>query len=346
MQAPLWSTLHSYLLLSAIVLAAWRTIDLIRGRLNLLAYRQVKAHWPQLAATLLRVVVWVLMAVAVDVAMPDEMFRYQAESRTKCWIAASVLVTLSLLPRQPRWAPGDVLFGALLLVLGVDLARALNEQVDDALDIRSPFERTSYVLNGSSSQLVNEHMKLPGGAWGTDLYPLTRGGRLCRGKGLAAFPGFGAPVLAPITGRIGRVVSDRPDMPLGELDCEVPTGNSVTIQTQDGRWLMLAHLQQSTILLREGDDVTVGQQIARCGNSGVASIPHLFLQAGDRSVAPGEGSPPHTLPLRFVEALRIRGRSITEDPFLVRRNDVIYRFAGDDGNEADAGAGDAGDAGD
>jgi hypothetical protein len=29
--------------------------------------------------------------------------------------------------------------------------------------------------------------------------------------------------------------------------------------------------------------------------------------------------------LRFVEALRIRDRSITEDPFVVRRNDIIYR---------------------
>src|SRR5687767_12783528 len=76
MRAPVWSALHAYLLLSAIVLVAWRTIDLIRGRLSLLAYRQAKAHWPQLAATLLRVVVWVLLAVAVDVAMPTETFRY------------------------------------------------------------------------------------------------------------------------------------------------------------------------------------------------------------------------------------------------------------------------------
>jgi hypothetical protein len=342
MRAPVWSALHAYLLLSAIVLVAWRTIDLIRGRLSLIAYRQAKAHWPQLAATLLRVVVWVLMAIAVDVAMPTETFRYQAESRTKSWIAASVLVILALLPRQRRWAPGDALFGALLLVVGVDLARAINEQVDNALDIRSPFERSSYVLNGSASLLVNEHARLSGGAWGMDLYPFTRSGLLCQGSGLTAFPCFGAPVLAPVAGRIGRVVSDRPDMPLGELDEEVPIGNSVSIQTHDGRCLVLAHLKQSTILVREGEEVTIGQQIARCGNSGVASVPHLFLQAQGCSVGASEDSPPRTFPLRFVEALRIRDRSITEDPFVVRRNDIVYRLTDDEDGEADAGAGDAG----
>jgi murein DD-endopeptidase MepM/ murein hydrolase activator NlpD len=341
-RAPVWSALHAYLLLSAIVFVAWRAIDLIRGRISLLAYRQAKAHWPQLAATLLRVVVWVLIAVAVDVGMPTETFRYQEESSAQSWIAASVLVILALLPRRRRWAPGDVLFGVLLLVVGSDLAFALNEQVDNALDIRSPFERSSYVLNGSASLLVNEHARISGEAWGTDLYPHTRSGRLCQGSGLAAFPCFGAPVLAPVAGRIDRVVSDRPDMPLGEVDEEVPTGNSVSIQTQDGRCLMLAHLKRLSILVREGEDVTVGQQIARCGNSGRASVPHLFLQARGCSVAPSEGAPPPTFPLRFVEALRFRDRSFAEDPFVVRRNDIIYPLPDGEDNEADAGTDDAG----
>jgi hypothetical protein len=47
--------------------------------------------------------------------------------------------------------------------------------------------------------------------------------------------------------------------------------------------------------------------------------------------------------LRFVEAFRIRDKSITEGPFVVRRNDIIYRLTGDEYNEADADAGDAGD---
>jgi murein DD-endopeptidase MepM/ murein hydrolase activator NlpD len=113
-------------------------------------------------------------------------------------------------------------------------------------------------------------------------------------------------------------------------------------ESHDGRCLVLAHLKQSTILVREDEEVTIGQQIARCGNSGVASVPHLFLQAQSCSVGASEGSPIRTFPLRFVEALRIRDRSITEDPFVVRRNDIIYRLTDDEDSEADAGAGDAG----
>ena len=130
-------------------------------------------------------------------------------------------------------------------------------------------------------------------------------------------------VLAPVAGRIAHVRSDRPDMPLGKSDQEIPTGNSVSIQTEDGRYLVLAHLKQSTLLVREGDPVTIGQELARCGNSGDARVPHLFLQAQDRPVALSGHVPPRTFQLRFVDAWRVRDDDITAEPFVVRRNDII-----------------------
>jgi murein DD-endopeptidase MepM/ murein hydrolase activator NlpD len=138
-------------------------------------------------------------------------------------------------------------------------------------------------------------------------------------------------VLAPVSGRIASVVHDRSDMPLGERDYEVPAGNTLSIQTSDGRYLLLAHLMQSTILVREGERVTAGQKIARCGNSGVASLPHLLLQARDRPGAWNGDAQGRTFPLRFIDALRIRDESVTLDPFVVRRNDIIEPLAVDEG---------------
>lgn len=315
--------MHAYLVLSAIILVAWRTIDLIRGQLSLRAYRQARAHVPQLAAVVLRVVVWLLLAVAVNLGMPAELFRYQDETTTKCWVAAGVLVLTALLPRQRRWAPGDALFGVLLVVLGLDLSRALNERASDALDVAPPFDRSMYVLNAGAGPLVNEHARYPGWTGSTDLFPRTAGGRLCSGKGLSAYPCFGTPVLAPVSGRVAHVVQDRPDMRLGELDHELPSGNTLSIETSDGRYLLLAHLMQSSILVQAGERVTAGQTIARCGNSGVASVPHLLLQAQDRPAPLQDGRGGRVFPLRFVDARRIRSDERVEAPFAVRRNDVI-----------------------
>lgn len=331
-KGPLWSSLHAYLILGAIVLVAWRTIDLIRGQLSLRAYRQARAHAPQLAAVGLRVVVWLLVALAVDVGMPHARFRYQDETTTKGWIAAGILVLTALLPRQRRWAPGDVLFGALLGVLGLDVGRALIDRESHALDVAPPFDRSMYVLNAGAGPLVNEHARYPGWTGATDLFPRTFGGGVCSGNGLRAYPCFGAAVLAPVSGRIAHVVNDRPDMRLGELDYEVPSGNSVSIETNDGRYLLLAHLMQSTIRVRVGERVTAGQELARCGNSGVASMPHLLLQAQDRPAPLQEGRAPRTFPLRFVDAVRVRGEERVEGPFAVRRNDVIVPLGSDDEN--------------
>ncbi len=331
MRGSMWRSLHTYLLLSVIVLVAWRTIDLIRGQLSLQAYRQPRAHWPQLAAAALRIVVWLLMAVAVDVAMPDELFRHPGESPTKSWIAAGVLVLTAVLPRRPRWAPGDVLFSVLLVAVCFDLSRALNERIGEALDVKSPFERPSYVFNGGAGPLVNEHARCAGWTGATDLYPLTSDGRLREGDGLPAFPCFGAPVLAPVSGRIASIVDDRPDMPVGEVDRESPSGNTLSIQTSDGRYLLLAHLMQSSILVKEGDRVTAGQKIARCGNSGAASMPHLLLQAQASPVPCTEGDGARVFSLRFVHAQRFRADVVREAPFVVRRNDIIRPLIMDEG---------------
>jgi peptidase M23-like protein len=323
MRGSVWRSLHAYLLLSVIVLIAWRTIDLIRGQLSLQAYRRPRAHWPQLAAAALRVVVWLLLAAAVDVAMPDELFRHPGESPIKSWIAAGVLVLTAVLPRQPRWAPGDALFSVVLVVVCFDLSRALNDHTGEALDVESPFERSSYVLNAGAGPLVNEYAWCSGWTAATDLFPLTSDGRLRTGDGLRGFPCFGAPVLAPASGRIASVVDDRPDMPVGEVDREVPSGNTLSIQTRDGRYLLLAHLMQSSILVEEGDLVTAGQKVALCGNSGAARMPHLLLQARSRPVPCTEGEGAGVFALSFVNAQRFRAGAVRHGPFVVRRNDII-----------------------
>jgi murein DD-endopeptidase MepM/ murein hydrolase activator NlpD len=60
-------------------------------------------------------------------------------------------------------------------------------------------------------------------------------------------------------------------------------GNHIVIDMGDGRFTLYAHLQRGSATVRAGDQVRAGQQIARCGNSGNSSEPHLHFQVMDRS---------------------------------------------------------------
>jgi len=60
-------------------------------------------------------------------------------------------------------------------------------------------------------------------------------------------------------------------------------GNHIVIDMGDHRYAMYAHLQRHSAMVRPGDRVVAGQQIARCGNSGNSTEPHLHFQIMDRS---------------------------------------------------------------
>lgn len=58
-------------------------------------------------------------------------------------------------------------------------------------------------------------------------------------------------------------------------------GNHVVLDLGDGVYAAYAHLRRGSAEVREGDRVTVGERIGRCGNSGNSSEPHLHFQLMD-----------------------------------------------------------------
>jgi len=113
------------------------------------------------------------------------------------------------------------------------------------------------------------------------------------------FVGFGAPVLAPLAGRIvesydgecDRIARRSQLSLLGysatqgrRLREGVPAlaGNYVVIDpTGEGPFVLLAHLRRGSIRVRDGDFVEQGRAIGECGNSGNSTQPHVHLQATD-----------------------------------------------------------------
>lgn len=113
------------------------------------------------------------------------------------------------------------------------------------------------------------------------------------------FYAFGRPILSPADGVVSAMHDGEPDhaarrSPLtlvsylasqasrAQSGAAALAGNHVVVELAGGgRFVVLAHLKHSSIRVRPGDRVQVGQHLGDCGNSGNSTQPHLHLQVMD-----------------------------------------------------------------
>lgn len=118
-----------------------------------------------------------------------------------------------------------------------------------------------------------------------DWMQLDKAGRLAEGDGLDVhqYPDYGADVLAVADGVVVdtlNTLSDQkpgtlPDpkmMNIGNVD-----GNHIVIDLGDGVYAFYAHLQKGSVQVSVGDGVKRGQVMAKLGNTGNTSGPHLHF---------------------------------------------------------------------
>jgi len=99
----------------------------------------------------------------------------------------------------------------------------------------------------------------PASHWGMDL-------------GYGASTGPNLPICAAADGEVISVVDGRGNSAGGGW------GNRVQIYHGNGFYTLYAHLKSGSLLVKKGDRVTRGQQIARMGNSGNSYGPHLHFE--------------------------------------------------------------------
>ncbi|GLF96541.1 M23 family metallopeptidase [Streptomyces yaizuensis] len=58
-------------------------------------------------------------------------------------------------------------------------------------------------------------------------------------------------------------------------------GNRVVLDLGDGTYAVYAHVQRGSLAVRAGDRVRAGERIARCGNSGNSTEPHVHFHLMD-----------------------------------------------------------------
>jgi hypothetical protein len=216
-----------------------------------------------------------------------------------------ILLLATLLYLHDWWSVSIVVI--VFLLISLVLSRNMRKE---AVSIASPSSQRLYVFQGGNTLLVNQHWKYPAQRYALDLTGLDASGRRARGffpKDLTAYFCFGMPLLSPLAGTVVHVENDQSDLAVGCMDKDHPFGNCVIIQPAirpDIR-IMLAHLMQHSITVQPGSVVQPGETIARIGNSGNTSEPHLHIHAQTLEDGKLVGVP-----------LKIEGR-------LVMRNSVI-----------------------
>ncbi len=98
-------------------------------------------------------------------------------------------------------------------------------------------------------------------------------------KELTDFGVYLADVYCPVSGTIIDLKDNEEDISPNTEDFKSSLGNYIFMEIEEtGTYLILAHLEKDSINFNVGDYVSKGMKIARVGNSGTTSEPHLHIQ--------------------------------------------------------------------
>ncbi|TLQ45017.1 M23 family metallopeptidase [Streptomyces marianii] len=225
------------------------------------------------------------------------------------WAAFFALAVLTRLLdlRYPDWL--RFLPAAAAIALSVALGRAARRRIDARgaapVETASPVAGRWTALNSPADKVPSHGTHEAAQSFAIDivaeceehprprfasLWPLTRRNR--------EFPAFNAPLYAVADATVVRATDRQRDhmsrnsLPallwllaegvvrmLGGTDRIF--GNHLVLDLGDGTWAVYAHLRRGSLAVREGEQVTAGQLLARCGNSGNSTEPHLHFQLMD-----------------------------------------------------------------
>ena len=121
-----------------------------------------------------------------------------------------------------------------------------------------------------------------------------------------SYAGYGQEVRAVADGTIAstldRLDANRPGvLPASDpelaktITVETVDGNNIIQDLGGGVWAAYAHLQRGSLLVKPGDQVKAGQVIARLGNTGNTSAPHLHFQLMNKPTLIGSDGIPYVI---------------------------------------------------
>jgi murein DD-endopeptidase MepM/ murein hydrolase activator NlpD len=202
--------------------------------------------------------------------------------------------------------------------------------VAQTLDLAFPFTGRWLVQNSPAERVPSHGTRLLATAYAIDFVPVDERGRtapitltsILRPEPPARFPGFGRAVTAPASGVVAAVSDRHPDhgafrglpsigyaLTQGRRAARgwaALAGNHIVIEVSSGAYVALCHLRQDSVRVEVGDVVGVADEIARCGNSGNSTEPHVHVQA----MTSADPDHAEALPISFAGRLPRNGEIV------------------------------------
>lgn len=186
-----------------------------------------------------------------------------------------------------------LVISAVLIYLIIGSIRSYSYD-EKPVNLAFPFKKGVYAVfeggNGKASSLMNYHYAgaTHKGAgvnrsmeYAVDITKLSIWGNDANGflpRENEKYAIFNEVVYSPCEGRVYAVVDKYPNEIPGASKSSHNIGNHIVIQSGDFLVLM-GHLQNGSIQVRAGEMVKQGQPIAKTGNSGWTTQPHIHIQA-------------------------------------------------------------------
>ncbi|MFL6246279.1 MAG: peptidoglycan DD-metalloendopeptidase family protein [Thermoanaerobaculia bacterium] len=220
--------------------------------------------------------------------------------RTLIALAFVIALLMSLRrPVDPEATPPTAVRLLVMVLIGVFFGRVAIAAMQartvppGAIDLGFPLTRGAYlIVQGGSNPAANYHALDAQQRYALDIARLNGAGMRARGlypDDAHAYAIFGDTVVSPCDGTVVAAVDAFPDASRISLDTKNPAGNHVIVHCGDVD-VTLAHLRRGSVAVQAGARVIRGTPLARVGNSGNSTEPHLHIHA----VRNGAG-----VPLRF-----------------------------------------------
>ncbi len=148
-----------------------------------------------------------------------------------------------------------------------------------------PFDGEWYTCNGGITQSTSHSWEILPQRFAYDFIIVDDEGESCQGdrKDLRSYYCYGKDILAPADGVVVSVKNHFPDcriMDDGQTDPDTPDigGNRIVIKHASKEYSAICHLMPGSVSVEKGQAVKRGEVIAKCGNSGNTTEPHVHFQ--------------------------------------------------------------------
>lgn len=160
---------------------------------------------------------------------------------------------------------------------------------DVAIELDFPLKNgTYYVGQGGNHVLINYHNAYTSQQYALDIVKLNKFGIRTAGiypEELDKFVIYGEQLYSPCTGSVLEVRNDLPDLTPPDADSENVEGNFLNLLCEEENVnVYIAHMQEGTVVVKEGESIQKGEPIGLVGNSGNTSEPHLHIHAEKNGV--------------------------------------------------------------